>query len=369
MTVIVHVCEFTKGGIETHLNEVLQYQKHNYDVFLIASELNTNKENLPLDPTRVILYPYERSLKYFIKAIWFIRKQLKQIKPDIVHIHGTFAGLFVRLLLFLSGRKYRVIYCSHGWSFLMEIHPIKKRIYAMIEKVLSIKTDSIIHISKYEYLKAMEYGLPADKSQVIYNGVSERKVQFEEVSERIKFDPNKISLLFIGRFDRQKGFDILLDVFNRNNFNQVNLYLIGASVLNDAKYNFPYNSIQLGWINNKEIDFYISQADCVIIPSRWEGFGIVAIEAMRNGKAVVCSNRGALPELVRHNENGYVFNLDRLNELKSIIGSLDKATLKKMGERSREIYLAHFIAEEMNQQILNTYLNKPSLNHEVSLNL
>ena len=45
---------------------------------------------------------------------------------------------------------------------------------------------------------------------------------------------------------------------------------------------------------------YYAAADGLVVPSRWEGFGLVAIEAMRAGTAVIASDRGALPELVEH---------------------------------------------------------------------
>lgn len=54
----------------------------------------------------------------------------------------------------------------------------------------------------------------------------------------------------------------------------------------------PDNVESIGWINHDEIDSYYSLFDAVIIPSRWEGFGLVAIEAMKNAKAIIVSNRG-----------------------------------------------------------------------------
>ncbi len=348
--VILHVTEFTKGGIETHLNEVLSYQADKHEVYLMASELNSNRDTLQIAPERLVLYPYKRSPAQMLRAMLAIRRQIKRIKPDIVHIHGTFAGFFVRLLLPAIGRP-PVIYCSHGWSFLMDTSAWKQSLYAMTEKLLALRTDTIIHISDYEYRMALARGLPERKSAVVYNGISDHRREHAPFN----VNPNKINLLYIGRFDRQKGFDLLLDTFNRTSYDDIDLYLVGDTVLGAAEYAYPDNAVRLGWVANTEIDRYVQSCDAVIVPSRWEGFGIVAIEALRGGKPVIASNRGALPEIVRHGVNGYLFDFAHPEQLESILRSLDKQTLARMGEEGKRIFADKFRAELMNEQIDRVY--------------
>ncbi|AJY75709.1 glycosyltransferase family 4 protein [Paenibacillus beijingensis] len=354
MARILHVSEFTKGGIETHLNEILTYQAAFHDVYLMVSEQNSNKDALHISPDRLFLYPYRRHPKYFAGAMKSIWNTVKEINPDIIHIHGTFAGFFLRTLLFFKKERPAVIYCAHGWSFLMDTASWKKKLFGWIEKVLSAKTtDAIINISNYEYQYALKYGIPPKKSVIVYNGVSEA----EKASE-LPFTAKKdqINLLYIGRFDRQKGFDLLLDVFNRHKFANVNLYLVGDTVLKDQHhYELPDNAIKIGWVKNSEVDKYVRACDAVIVPSRWEGFGIVAIEALRNRKPVIASNRGALPEIVQHGVNGYIFDFDKREELAAIIKQLDKPTLEKMGNTGEQIFRKKFHSSKMNEQIEQLY--------------
>ncbi|RKP53841.1 glycosyltransferase family 1 protein [Cohnella endophytica] len=353
MSRILHLSEYTKGGIETHLNEVLKYQSDNHDIYLLVSEFNSDRDSLRISPERLLMYPYKRKPSYFLKAMSSIRKTVKEIDPDIVHVHGTFAGLFLRTLFLFKRKRPVVVYCSHGWSFLMDTVPWKRRLYAWIEKAMSLRTDVIIHISQHEYEMAMRYGLSAKKSVVVYNGVSDAAVQADAIPFVVRAD--KINLLFVGRFDRQKGFDLLLEVFNEHRFEDVRLYLAGDSVLQQRDYAYPDNAVKLGWIRNSDIDRYMSACDAVIVPSRWEGFGIVAIEALRNKKPVIASNRGALPEIVEHGVNGYVFDFDDKEELAGIVKSLDKVKLAQMGQAGGRIFEAKFHSDRMNKQIERLY--------------
>ncbi|MCD9024058.1 glycosyltransferase family 4 protein [Cohnella silvisoli] len=367
MSRVLHVSEFTKGGIETHLNEVLKYQSESHDIYLIVSEQNSNRDTLQISPDRLFLYPYQRKPQYFLKAMRSIQKTVNEINPDIVHVHGTFAGVFLRTLFFFKRKRPVVIYCSHGWAFLMDTVPWKRKLFALVEKVLSLRTDFIINISNHEYEMAMNYGLSSKKSVVVYNGVSDAPS-----SDHLPFavKKEKINLLYVGRFDRQKGFDLLLEVFNEHMFADVTLYLVGDTVLKQYEFKFPDNAVKIGWVDNSEIDRYMKSCDAVIVPSRWEGFGIVAIEALRNKKPVIASNRGALPEIIQHGVNGYIFDFDNKEELVSVVRSLNKSKLAAMGEIGERIFYEKFHSDKMNKQIERLYeaaVNKPNDRYSVTV--
>lgn len=340
------------GGVATYINQVIEHQQKQHEVFIVLSKNNSDK-NIHINENHIRYYNYSRNPKFFIPAIREINKYIKEINPDIIHIHSTFAGFFARLFLFRTNKHTKIIYCSHGWSFLMDISNLKKKIYSAIEKVLSRNTDSIINISNYEYNESVKFGIPSEKSTVIYNGVRQAKI---EKPVNLNLDKEKINLLFVGRFDRQKGLDILLDTFKTNQFANLHLYLIGEKVLSNDTIDHSINNVtNIGWVDNKNIDAYYSQFDAVIIPSRWEGFGLVAAEAMRNKKAIIASNKGALPELVTDGLNGFVFDLDNTKHLISVLNNLDKKKLETMGENGFRIFQERFSSDVMNQKIIEEY--------------
>ena len=122
----------------------------------------------------------------------------------IVHLQAFCKGAIV-----FTKRSIR-LYIVHMVGLLYASIQYEKALYAGIEKLLSVKTDKIINISFNEYQESISRGFSKGKSRLIYNGVS---AEFRKSSIDYRLDSSKINLLFVGRFDHQKGLDILLDFF------------------------------------------------------------------------------------------------------------------------------------------------------------
>ncbi|MTT32157.1 glycosyltransferase [Terrilactibacillus sp. BCM23-1] len=364
----MHIGEYVNGGVNTYINEVLKYQTKKDDtcqIYVYASKKKSDKVYNESTKINTVYYKYSRSMFHLVKMIFYFRKKIKILKPDIIHIHSTFAGFFVRCALFTIRSKSKVIYCSHGWSFLMDTSNFKKKIYIICEKILSLCTDKIINISIYEHNQACKVKLPTKKMLLINNGISEKKLDNNKKSNAsIKMQSKKIKVLFVGRLDKQKGIDILLKFVMKYKNQNFHFYIIGNSVLDNQYIEFPSNTSYLGKIDNSYIDDYYQASDVVIIPSRWEGFGLVAIEAMKNKKAIIVSNRGALPELV-NNDNGFVFDIDNIQSLENIFNNLEKKELQNKGANGYQYFIDNYTSNEMNKKIYRLYnklLNREGYN-------
>lgn len=350
---ILHVGEYVNGGVATYLRTLLNGLKKYNDIenYLLVSDYKSQKkwENIT---KKVFYYKYKRSIFNIFSAIKQIHEVIEKVNPDIIHVHSTWAGLFVRLPYLFRKRKVKIVYQSHGWAFLMDTSNYKKNIYALVERILSIPTDKIINISNYEQNQAIKYGLNKNKMIMIYNGVEDK---INKSNLKLNWDGNKINLLFVGRLDRQKGLDLFLDVYEKMKLKNIHLYVIGTSVLDN---NLPKNTeyvTYLGWVDSKDIDEYYQACDAVIMPSRWEGFGLVAIEAMKNSKAVIVSNRGALPELIKEDFTGYIFNIDDEISLKNRLLALNKEKINIFGKNGRNIYLQKFIDKIFINKVYKLY--------------
>lgn len=353
---ILHVGEYVKGGVATYIRTLIKEQHINHEISLLVSDFNSER-NWPISTDNIFYYDYKRNIANILKAVTQIYKYIKVVQPDIIHVHSTWAGLFVRVIYFFVSNRPKIVYCAHGWSFLMDVSIVKKCIYAFAEIILAHKTDVIINISQHEQIQSFKFGLPKEKSVMIYNGV-DCNISNKKVNQDLGFNYNNaFKLLYVGRFDKQKGIDILIDFFSKCEVKNVELYVIGEKVLNKDKINFPCGIHYLGWKDNSEIDNYYRACDAVIIPSRWEGFGLVAIEAMRNEKAVIASNRGALSEIVINNYSGYVFDLDNLYELDKILKKLSKEKLIYFGKNGNKIFKEKFTSETLNRNIMKLYIS------------
>ena len=83
-------------------------------------------------------------IKDDLKSTYKVRKILKKEKPDIVYLHSSKAGAIVRLALLLNF-KTKILYNAHGWYFNADIGEKKKKVIALIERILAIKTNKIIN--------------------------------------------------------------------------------------------------------------------------------------------------------------------------------------------------------------------------------
>lgn len=349
---IVHVGEYVQGGVATYIKSLLssegRIQNKNIvlDEYLILSKYKSYHD-WPIAKDKIFYYDYKRNLSYIVKTIKKISELIKNIEPDIVYCHSTWAGVFVRIPILFCMRRYKVIYNAHGWAFCRECSRLHKYLYAAIEKILSWKTNIIINVSQNEYQTAIDYGISKKKMCVLYSGV---KNKINEFYQDNIFANNQLNILFVGRFDKQKGIDLLLPIFKKVNRADLHLYIAGGSVLGDCKLHKEYGSDNitfLGWVDHDKVGKYYHACDVVIMPSRWEAFGLVAIEAMSYAKPVIVSNRGALPELIEEGKNGFIFDLDNKNSLESVLNNLDKNKLFIMGREAKKIFEKKFTLKQM----------------------
>ena len=349
---VLHVGEYVQGGVATYISMLLNHPNHTeIKDYIICSDRNSeHKWSLPKG--RVHYYTYHRSIFQVLPAMITVWKEIRRLEPDVIYCHSTWAGVFVRFPMLFFGKPCRVLYNAHGWAFLRDTAEWKRKIYALIERILLQVTDAVINVSNYEYNAALRYGLPPKKQHVIYSGIS---VEKEPLDSSIQFSNDTINLLFVGRFDPQKGVDYLLEVFEKCQRKNIHLYLIGDNVIGGTHIEKGNSDCLtfLGWVPHEKVGSYYAACDEVIMPSRWEAFGLVAVEAMKYGKPVIASNCGALPEIVKNEKNGYVFEFDKPETLVDLLEHIDSKKLAEMGKKAEEDFQNNYKMERMVEETIH----------------
>ena len=352
---VLHIAQSIAGGVASFLEEVAGYQTATFGRENVRFLIPAGSEGhlADVDPAQLLTFaPTTRRPAALLNFARAADKAIHEFGPDIVHLHSSFAGAAVRLRRDWRESGVRMIYCPHGWAFGMEISAPKKRAYAAIERALARRTDLILCNSQAEYDLALASGLPAEKMRVVRNGIG-----WEPPPKR-KRRSGPIRLGFIGRHDRQKGLDILLDTIRRFPLAGMHFDVIGDKVLKhggDEDAAALANITFHGWLPRAKTLQLFDTVDALVMPSRWDAAPIVATEAMRAGVPVIASNRGGLPEIVNHGVGGYVFDLDDRDALGKLLQRLDRADLAKLGRSARARWEEEYLSDRMNELTCDAY--------------
>jgi glycosyltransferase involved in cell wall biosynthesis len=157
---------------------------------------------------------------------------------------------------------------------------------------------------------------------------------------------NRKLVVFVGRLERRKGIDLILESAGEILESDPNAFLViaGRDPENWAeKFRETLTGpladrfIALGEVSNATREKLLAHAYCVLFPSRYESFGLVPLEAFVHGVPVVASNSGAIPEVVINGECGILFNPDHSNGMTQAVIRLlhDEALRGNMSAHAR----------------------------------
>ncbi len=205
------------------------------------------------------------------------------------------------------------------------------------------------------------------RARVVYNGIATDDFS-DEIAPHQHARPY---ILGIGRWVPQKGFDVLLRAFAQaaQNENFDHDLLLAGEGSERAKLESLVAELKLaervhllGRAERPRAVSLFKGASFFVLPSRHEPFGIVNLEAMIAGKAVVATRVGGVPEIVHHEKNGLLVEGDDVESLSAAITRLasDETLRARLGangrEFAREFSWANIAAQyrEIYQQVLKT---------------
>jgi glycosyltransferase involved in cell wall biosynthesis len=351
---VVHVAETIRGGIATYLREILPLQVRRFGQGRVAVIVPNNQiQDLGEQPGVLVLAIQPSKIRAVTawRARQCLDRLVSQISVRIAHVHSTFAGISCRARLFGSSRSFRLIYCPHGWAFTRTGRSVP--LARLVERALSKRCDAIICVSDAERNAALLAGLPVSKLIVVRNGLPDRSLGQTESAGL--WAMSALRLVFVGRLDRQKGFDIFMNALERIK-RKVEVHIFGEKVLKDsAVWSVPDWVHMHGWQSFDAIEPYLTSCDALVMSSRWEGLPLTAVEAMRASRAVVASRVGGLVELVEDGVTGVLVPPEDAVALAEVLESVDVEHLKRMGERGRQRFLDEFRIEQCEEQLATIY--------------
>lgn len=256
-----------------------------------------------------------------------LRKALKRYKPDVAHVQYMAPGAIPILLLRLLGFR-QIIATAHTaadiYSNLRLVHFIQRYCVRAFTCITELAEQSFFGSSQ---LYGVDTPLKRRNHFTIYNALP---TGFSIRRESRSFISRPVTLGVVSRLEMIKGMDLVIPAFARvrSKYPDTRLIVVGDGSLRKR---MQQQAQELGCTDGIEwtgrqpqdqlFDWY-DRMDIVLMPSRSEGFGLTAIEAMANGCVVVASRTGGLPEVVRDREVGLLHTSESIDDMVDKICSL-----------------------------------------------
>jgi glycosyltransferase involved in cell wall biosynthesis len=279
---------------------------------------------------------------------YFIAKKLK--KPLIISPYGSLGTVPFSELSFSQ----IVLYKFHNF--------MDKKICAIASNILAA--------NELEQNKLLEYGVSKNKLITLPLGIDVS--EFNNTSNfrnRFNIEKNTLIILFVGRFNKIKGLDVLLDAYsvfvNNNQNHNTKLVIIGqddgyyTELLSRVNNHVDKNNILL--LKNQKRETIVSafnSSDIFVLSSYFDTGPITILESLASSTAVIASNVGGIPEVIQDEQNGLLFPSGNFKDLAKKIQILvnDNSKRKKLIENGK-ITIQNRTMESFTSQILDIYSN------------
>lgn len=306
MIKILHIISsLCGGGVERMLYNYYTHMDRSrvqFDFVVHGKKIGILEE--PLKKIGSEIYHVTPKKESLLKNCSEIYRAINSSKYDVVIAHQNFSAFPALVMAFLGKVKSRIVH-SHGCN-LNEKMGFDKKIYRFMNYIFATDFAACSQeAGNWLYGKQKKGNV-----KVIYNTIDEEKFKFnidtrKKIRHALKIPDNGILILQVGRFSEEKNQEFSIEIFDK--LNDDNYFLVFAGDGNEQrkiekKASMLKNKekiLFLGCVNN--VDEIMCAADVLLFPSKYEGFGMAAVEAQISGLTVVASD--AIPKLTKISDN------------------------------------------------------------------
>ncbi len=304
-------------------------------------------------------FSYQRkNFIYFIEDYknknHFIKKIIKDFKPKFLILGGYKLKYNSIIIKFLKNLRIKYFYWLERFD---KDKKIKLKIIQLFIRNILFKADGILSVGKeaerfYKQYNKSTFNLPYS-------------IEINKLNKKKYFNNNKINFLFVGQLIKRKGLDLVLNVINNLNpemQNKVFFTIIGngelskeIKILENTKDYVKYYSFQT---INKLNKFYLCN-DVLLFPSRFDGWGVVPMEAMSNAMLVISSKNCGVNEIIKKNKGNMIIDSNTKDLTSAIIKCIkNKSYIEKFGTVNRELIINSIYNVKNSSKLLSKYLDE-----------
>lgn len=308
---IIHFFRSPIGGIFRHVRDLAEaHARQGHEIGIVCDSTTGGAyEDALFDEIRPFLslglvrLPIRRSIgPADVAALWSSYKEIRSLRPDILHGHGAKGGALARIIgSALRVNRYCVarLYSPHGGSLHYNKATLSGKAVFFLERLQERLTDAIVFVCDFERRTyETKVGKPYARSELIYNGIDDR--DFETVYAR----PDAVDFLYIGMLRDLKGPDLFIDAFARTERNIGKP--LSAMMIGDGPQKAEYEQMMLERGLGRRIEMLpaMKARDAfaftrnVVVPSRAESMPYIVLEALAARKPVIAARVGGIPEVL-----------------------------------------------------------------------
>lgn len=276
-----------------------------------------------------------------LKAIKEVKAIAEEVKPDIIHLHSSKAGVIGRIAF--NGKDIPLFYTPHGYSFLMANYkPAKRIMFKTIETVMAKRNCTTISCSLGEHQETLKM---TKNATYVNNGINTE--QLDRLMASVDKTVHPFTVFTSGRVCYQK---------NPKLFNEIALSMPDVRFLwigdGELKAELIAPNIEItGWVDRERVIKESVNGDVFLLTSLWEGLPMSLLESMYMSKLCVVNDVIGNRDVIDNGRNGFVCRtVDEF--VNGINGSMD------LGKVAREDIIKEYNTEVMAEKYSQIYHKK-----------
>ncbi len=283
---------------------------------------------------------------------------LRNIKTDIVHLHGYKATILTGLIKPALLRT--PIICTYHAE---ARHTSVARRYIILESFVLRALDVIVPVSIRIKDEILHRGLDPERVKIIYNGIEPQNVECAN-GTLIEGGRSFPIIFFVGRLIKIKNVEILIKAFHKfaKLYPSARLYILGDGPLKTkledmvSKLGLSDSVIFKGFV--VDVTTYFRNADCLVLPSETEGLPITILEAMANRVPIIASSVGMIPKILKNDISALLVEPGDVQKLTSCLEKMfsnGKSYRRRLTDEALNVFQKKFTSHIMANNYINLY--------------